>query len=341
MAADRDGDGLRDGFESRYGVTSPDRKDSDWDGVVDSAEDNDGIPDGAEDHDRDGRSNAREQDQRPVPRGLRPSLSEAPRDFGGVTRGCDPPKGSSQLIRCRFGVAGAATRIVLMGDSHAMVLADPVQRVASSEGWRLITMFKGGCIPILATMNRGEFAEDGERSCRTWRRRAMDAINTHPPDLVIITASEKYKLVDSAGHIIPKYKRPAEWRKGMYRMIDQIPSRTDVLVLGDVPRNHEHPVRCLKAHRSNMSKCLTRRYALSERKVEKALRKAVAEQGEQFATLYHKTCSYDPCPIVQGKTLMWRDRSHMSGTFARRLTPSVRKILRLALAGPSTSRRGS
>ena len=365
MAADRDEDGLRDRFETRHGVTSPDRKDSDWAGVVDSAEDNDGdrlgnlgeqrfgtspgnkdsdgdgTPDGAEDHDGDGRSNAREQDQRPVPRGLRPTLSEAPRDFGGVAGGCDSRKGSSQLIRCWFGVAGAATRIVLMGDSHAMVLADPVQRVASSEGWRLITMFKGGCIPVLATMNQGQFEEDGGRSCRTWRRNAMNAIKANPPDLVIITASEKYKLVDSAGRKISKHKRPAEWRKGMYQMIDQMPPRTDVLVLGDVPRNSEHPVRCLKAHRGDMSRCLTRRHAPWERKVEKALRVAVAEQGEQFATLYYKICSYDPCPIVQGKTFMWRDRSHMSGTFARRLTPSVRKILRDALAGPSVSRHGS
>ncbi len=202
-------------------------------------------------------------------------------------------------------------------------------------------MFKGGCIPVLATMNQGQFEEDGGRSCRTWRRNAMNAIKAHPPDLVVITASEKYKLVDSTGRKIPKHKRPAEWRKGMYRMIDQMPPRTDVLVLGDVPRNSEHPVRCLKRNRSDMSRCLTRRQPLSERKVEKALRTAVADQGEQFATLYYKICSYDPCPIVQGKTFMWRDRSHMSGTFARRLTPSVRKILRDALAGPSASGHGS
>ncbi len=104
-AADRDGDGLRDGFERRYGVTDPDRRDSDGDGVVDAAEDNDGDElgnlgeqrfgthpgkrdsdgdgraDGREDHDRDGRSNAREQDQRPVPAGLRPSLAAAAKDL--------------------------------------------------------------------------------------------------------------------------------------------------------------------------------------------------------------------------------------------------------------------
>ena len=40
-AADRDRDGLDDGFERRYGVTDPGVRDSDHDGVIDSAEDND------------------------------------------------------------------------------------------------------------------------------------------------------------------------------------------------------------------------------------------------------------------------------------------------------------
>ncbi len=123
-AADRDHDGLRDAWEAKYGVTSPNLKDSDWDGVIDSAEDNDndrlgnlgeqrfgtdpgvrdtdgdGVPDGAEDHDRDGRLNAAEQDQRPVPGGLVPSLSRASRDFGQVVKGCDTKQRSSALTRC-------------------------------------------------------------------------------------------------------------------------------------------------------------------------------------------------------------------------------------------------
>src|SRR3990172_3454196 len=40
--ADRDGDGLTDDLETRWGVTDPDYPDSDGDGVVDPAEDSDG-----------------------------------------------------------------------------------------------------------------------------------------------------------------------------------------------------------------------------------------------------------------------------------------------------------
>ena len=50
LAADSDNDGLSDGFETRFGVTSPNLRDSDWDGVVDSAEDSDGEVDAEDIH---------------------------------------------------------------------------------------------------------------------------------------------------------------------------------------------------------------------------------------------------------------------------------------------------
>ena len=108
-AGDRDGDGLRDSWEQRWGVTSASDADSDGDGLLDAAEDpdddrlsnlgeqrfrtspsrpdtdGDGIGDWREDSDRDGRRDGREQDRRPVPAGLRPSLPVGlGRQLGGL-----------------------------------------------------------------------------------------------------------------------------------------------------------------------------------------------------------------------------------------------------------------
>jgi hypothetical protein len=38
-------------------------------------------------------------------------------------------------------------------------------------------------------------------------------------------------------------------------------------------------------------------------------------------------CSYDPCPVIVGDVLMWRDRSHLTATFARQLAPWFVTIL--------------
>ena len=168
-AADRDGDGLRDGFEARYGVTDPDRRDSDGDGVIDAAEDNDGDKlgnlgeqrfgthpgkrdsdgdgrsDGREDKDGDGRSNAREQDQRPLPAGLRPSLAKAPDDITRYAATCGVRSGQAAVNRCVFGDPDAATTVVLMGDSKATMYLPPLIVASRQEGWRLVSLLKGRC----------------------------------------------------------------------------------------------------------------------------------------------------------------------------------------------------
>ena len=353
-AADRDGDGLRDGFERRYGVTDPDRRDSDGDGVIDSAEDNDGDKlgnlgeqrfgthpgkrdsdgdgraDGREDHDRDGRSNAREQDQRPVPAGLRPSLAAAAEDNNKLDVWCGVRQRSAKLRRCTFGPADADRTIVLLGDSHAMAYLLPVKRSAEQEGWRLITLFKGACVPLLGVDNQTQHDIDGGRTCRTWRRDALAWLRAQadPPDLVVIAHSYRYAIVDRKGRRLSKRVRPDAWRAGLERTLSAMPVASRVLVLGDVPRNSVDPVRCLRKHRGDMSACVTRRQQPAKRTVERALRQGAAAGGADFRTLHAKICSYDPCPVVQGRTMMWRDKTHLTATFSQRLAPSMRRLLR-------------
>jgi hypothetical protein len=152
---DSDGDGLRDSFEKRYGLTSANDPDSDDDGVIDGAEDSDndrlsdrgeqrfgtsprrrdsdgdGTPDGREDADRDRRPNAVEQDQRPVPPGLRPSLATAVSDVSPYKAGCQATHGMAVVVTCSYGPPDSEITVVLMGDSHAMQLATPIVTVAT------------------------------------------------------------------------------------------------------------------------------------------------------------------------------------------------------------------
>ncbi len=160
LAADSDGDGLRDGFEARWGVTSPTSADSDGDGVIDAAEDSDGDrlsdlgeqrfrsdpgardsdgdgrPDGREDHDRDGRSNAREQDQRPLPAGLRPSLARAAADLWKGERACNTRAGAADPRRCQFGDPASETTIAVIGDSKAVMLMPAFVSAADGRAGR-------------------------------------------------------------------------------------------------------------------------------------------------------------------------------------------------------------
>ncbi len=354
-AADRDGDGLTDGFEQRFGVTSPNEMDSDQDGVVDGAEDHDGdrlanhaeqrfglnprradtdgngVLDGAEDHDRDGRSNAKEQDQRPLPANVTPSLKYVKRDRAVIAKNCISPQGSPNVVSCLDGDTSSDVRIVVIGDSHATMLVDPIRRAARNAGWRVETMLKGACIPILGAMNTAQWELDLGDSCRQWRIRAFARLRANPPDLLVLTGNDNAVFVDQRGRELPRRNRPAIWRKGIARVIERLAPETTLLVLGDVPDTKGNPVQCLKRDSSDMSRCTSRREPPGKRGIEQALRSVVTARGHEFATLHGKICPYDPCPVVQGNTLVWRSKGHLSAAFARRLTPTLRRIITGAL----------
>jgi hypothetical protein len=357
LAADADRDGLRDAFESRWGVTDPARSDSDGDGVVDPAEDSDadrlgnlgeqrfgthpgdpdtdrdGRSDGREDADADGLSNALQQDQRRVPAGLRPPLGQALGAIWARHLDCAAAPGATNLARCAFGVDGAATRLVVIGDSKAMMWMPALSAAVRASGWQLVTLLKGSCSPILGTLNTQAWLLDGGRACQRWRSRALDWLAGHPPALIVVAHSDDYQLVDADGQVLTGADRVRAWRAGVGRTLDRLPVSSRVLLLGDVPRNARNPLRCLKAHPDDMSACVTPRQRQAGRSVEKAIRAAVRRSGRRFATLDGQVCTYDPCPLVQGRTLIWRDGGHLTTRFARQLTPSVQALLTEALAG--------
>jgi hypothetical protein len=354
-AADRDKDGLRDGFEKRYGVTDPNLRDSDRDGVIDAAEDNDedglgnlgeqrfgtnpgrrdtdrdGVIDADEDHDRDGRSNAREQDQRRVPPNLRPTIADGRHSQPPIRAKCQTPHGRAVPVVCRFGPVGADVTVALLGDSHALMWSSPIRHIVHDKGWRLLSITKTACPALLGIYTKSQVEIDGGANCQRWRRNVIARLKADPPDLVIITQSDRYPLYTAKGALQPKSKRPALWGRALKKTLAALPARSRVLVMGDVPHNSSNPRRCLSHNRGDMSMCVSPRAGPEGRTIETALRATARASGAHFGTLSGKVCSYDPCPVVQGRILMWRDKGHLTNTFAVQLKPSIRALMVEAL----------
>ncbi len=355
-AGDRDGDGLRDAFEqASRGLLDPGRRDTDRDGVVDSAEDSDGdrlgnlgeqrfrtdpgdpdsdgdgTPDGQEDLDRDGRSNALEQDRRPIPPGLRPSLAAAPEDIWARQPDCGAHWGVTKPRRCRFGDADAPVTLAVVGDSKATMYMPAFIAAADQLGWRVVSLLKGACSPVLDTTNGQQWSYDRGRSCDRWRRNVIDWLGRSQPEVIVYAHSDDYGLVDGEGDVLGGDRKLAAWRRGARATVDALPTSSAVVWLGDAPNNDGNPVRCLADHPGNMSACVTRREPLAKREAEVALSQGVEGAGGTFATLQDQVCSYDPCPLVQGHVLIFRDEGHLTVTFTRRMAPSMRQLLAGAL----------
>ena len=348
--ADRDGDGLRDGFEKKYGVTSFLERDSDGDGVVDSAEDNDGDRlsdlgeqrfrtdpgkrdtdgdgrlDGGEDADRDGRSNAREQDQRPLPAKLRPTLSKAAGDRQPDRRGCQVAHGRSKVIKCVFGDPSGSRTLALVGDSNLTQYLTPLKRLAKARGWRVELMAKSSCPSFLGLHNERQWEVDKGVSCRRWRLAVIDKLQANPPDYLIY-ANVRYQLRTIKGKPIAESRSPRLWRDAVKRTLERLPPQTEAVVLGMLPPRSGDPTNCLKVNRKDMSRCQVRRKAAYQRPIDQALKAGAKAAGQHYGTLHDKICSYDPCPLVQGKVLVWRDGIHITETFAKRLEPALADII--------------
>jgi hypothetical protein len=362
--ADSDGDGLSDAFEAQSGgLLDPMSGDTDGDGVVDPAEDpdhdglsnhgeqrsgtlphlrdsdGDGRRDSREDADGDGRSNGAEQDRRAVPTRLRPSLSDAFLDVPLERDGCTASGGVADVTVCEYATEQPGRFVVLMGDSHATMYMPALRPIAAEKGWRLVTLLKAACMPVIGVHNTTQGQIDGGTSCRQWRRNALAWLAGNQPDVIILAFSDNYELVDAQGRLIAARRRPQVWADGMRRTLAALPDRSQVLVVGDVPSNAGNPVLCLRRHLGNLSACQHPREAPAQRPIETAIRATARDRGARFGTIHDRVCSYDPCPLVQGEILMWRDGSHLTRTFVEQLTPSIREMLEKTISASSWHRQ--
>jgi hypothetical protein len=351
VGRDTDGDGLRDAFERRSGVSSPLVADTDGDGVVDSAEDEDGddlgalgeqrfgtdpssadsdgdgIPDGREDHDGDGRPNALQQHARRVPPDLRPSLQRAADDISRHAPRCGVRAGEAAPNRCHFGDLASETTVVLLGDSKATMYLPPAIAAARAEGWHLVTLLKGRCTPVLGAVPRYQRLLDDGATCRGWRRAAFEYLRQDPPELIVMVFSDDYTLVDRRNRKLKGERELNALRQGMAATMAELPAESTVVLLADAPKSTVNPVACLKRDASDMSACLTPRAPAISRRVEATLKAAVMEAGGTYRTLEDRICPYKPCPLVQGDVLVYRDQGHLTVTFTRQLAPSLQAEL--------------
>lgn len=351
FGADTDGDGLRDAFEKRYGLTSYLLADTDGDGVIDAAEDHDGdnlggrgeqrfktdpgdrdsdddgVPDGREDADGDGTPNAIDQHRRPVPARVRPKPANAFLDVAPQATECGGRSDDGRLRLCHFGDEDSDTRVVLMGDSKATMYLPPAIRVARQEGWRLTTMLKGRCTPVLGTMARYQRLLDGGRSCRRWRTSAIEHLHDDPPDMIVLVFSDDYVLVDPKDRKLGEAQKRRALANGIRATLDALPPESQVVLLADAPRSTVNAPRCLERNPRDMSACLTLRVPPSAARIDAAIRQAVREGGGTYRTLEDRICPYRPCPLVQGDILIYKDKGHLTVTFTQQLAPSLRAEL--------------
>jgi peptidoglycan/LPS O-acetylase OafA/YrhL len=237
---------------------------------------------------------------------------------------------SEEVKVCTFGDPSAETSIVLFGDSHAIQWFNPLQRMAESHRWKLITLVKSGC-PATDIREAGT-SPAFSAACNKWRAESIRRILAIRPSAVFIgNASTYLKHGKTPGVSLDG------WRDGTRRTLEAL-SKAGLRVAAmrdnpqfpfDVPtclaRSIRHSGYPGGSCAMNMSDVLDPAIFQAERAAAQGLPNIhPVDLTDQF-------CQDDICSAVRNGEVMYRDDNHLAGSFADKLMPVLEDRFRPVL----------
>jgi hypothetical protein len=95
-----------------------------------------------------------------------------------------------------------------------------------------------------------------------------------------------------------------------------------LIVLADTPRLGYDPAECL-ASSEDISECAADRATMVDEAYRQLESDAAEQAGAELLSATEWLCFEDDCPLVRGPYLVFRDRHHLTATFATRLAERV------------------
>ncbi|QKE83635.1 acyltransferase family protein [Arthrobacter sp. NEB 688] len=262
-----------------------------------------------------------------VPSNLTPALDTAADD--DPTRGLPaaahchtnllPTTLSDDGSPCVFGDPRADTTVVLAGDSHAYQWLPTLDLLARQQHWRVVSMTKSGC-PLYDVALENQTLRRDYRECYTWRERVLARITAEDADLVVTTGA----VFSSRGDDFA-----AAWADGVDTTVTGLRARgREVVVLEDTPYPGRDVPECLAAHLDRATACTVPvEEALSDPVRRASTRERAAAAGAVVVDPVPWFCTPTRCAVVVGDTLVYRDNSHLTATYARALAPQLAAAL--------------
>ena len=254
----------------------------------------------------------------PVPAGLMPALEAArndlPRSYGD---GCHLDQPATTIPVCVYGDPSSSTTVVLFGDSHAAEWFPALERLATERGWRLVSLTKSACTPAQLTVWNTTFKRAYDE-CNQWREEVFARLQTDRPDLVIVGSSHPYTSAATGGPAQADGGQALE--AGLAQTLQRLRPLADaVALIGDTPKFSQDPPDCLSQHLDHVLACAEPRAQALDVGWTRVERAVAAEADATFVDPSDWACPTDPCPVVIGRYLVYRDQHHLATPFVTAL----------------------
>lgn len=249
---------------------------------------------------------------------LRPPPARARFDKGpAYAKGCADLRRDAKVVACRFGKRGAATSIALFGDSHALQYSPTLIKLANRRNLEVVTYLRGSC--VIADVN---FVS----KCNRWRAAAIRRIAKQKPDVIAVSsATGNTYVVKRGGKKLNRRKSERFLRQGMTKTLRKLVNvrkkngaRARVVLLRDQALSPFRPPDCLRKNARRPGNCAFR----TKRPNPPGFDWAGAQRTKRVKIVNPMGyfCGPKWCPAVSGNIVVFRDKYHISATYARTMT---------------------
>jgi hypothetical protein len=239
----------------------------------------------------------------------------------------------AELRLCEYGDPQGTRTVVLAGDSKALQWFTPLETIARENGWRLVLATKSAC-GFAGAVRPGP---DGNpyTLCETYNEALLAELLQIRPDAVI-TSQVHHTAYDAAGEITKD-----AMTEGLVSYWSQLEeSGTDVITLIDNPQPHDVPVgdrevyMCVAEFPTQLDRCaFPSSGAAAEGGAPAQLAAASQVADASVVDMNDLVCNEDVCPAVIGGVMVYRQRSHLTDSYARSMTPVLEERLVPLLEG--------
>lgn len=239
---------------------------------------------------------------------FKPAFSDVRTDKGPIFRDRCLLYGEMVVSgKCTYGDVDSRLVVVLFGDSHALQWSPALTEVAKQRGWRLVALLRGSC--AIADVDFGAF-------CNQWRENSLERIRELEPGLVITgSATGPGYGVHQDGRILSREESEPLLKAGMDRTLGKLVEYSDaVTTIRDIAKADFLPSECVEANQKNPQDC----DFTGDRPPGLAydLKAARGNDRVQLLDPYTRLCPEDRCSAVRDSTLVFRDKAHVSATYA-------------------------
>jgi peptidoglycan/LPS O-acetylase OafA/YrhL len=233
---------------------------------------------------------------------------------------CQQGNASAKVVTCEAGDPKGTVSVAVVGDSKMTQWMPALRRLALQNHWRLTTYLKNSCSFALAVP---DYEGKAYQSCRTWTGSVVNRLTEQPPDY-LITSQGQSRAYDDSGELTSE-----AMVTGLRSVWSTLTGHgVKVIVIADNPGPTEEAPDCADRNAHHLTACAFDRARYNTASAAPVLRRAAEGQGQvTMVDLFDAICPTDPCSIVIGSVLVYRQGSHLTKTYVETLIPRLAKAL--------------